>query len=304
MRVLAHIHTFNDADVIDHTIEMILRQTRPVDGILVVDNGSTDGTLDQPNLKHTTVLRHDRNLGTSGAVVSGMRFAIEHGYDWIWIFDADSSPKLDALENLMRCFTRLNPKIQSNTWWLSSLLIQDGRRLHGCNFTSRGIEMIDPRAAPSQYPCHTNMWSGSLYRLDLVQQVGLPNPDYVLDWGDVIYGYEGLLSGYIGFVEQSSLVVHRHHPAATLRYRRIGPRTVKVFYSPPIRCYYHWRNSTYFWLYRYAGENRAYLRVAHLVLYLKSLIKVVLLLNERAPLTRAYLLGFWHGLHGRLTKRW
>ena len=35
MRVLAHIHTFNDADIIDRTIEAVLRQTRPVDGILV-----------------------------------------------------------------------------------------------------------------------------------------------------------------------------------------------------------------------------------------------------------------------------
>ena len=37
MRVLAHIHTFNDADIIDRTIESVLKQTRPVDGILVVD---------------------------------------------------------------------------------------------------------------------------------------------------------------------------------------------------------------------------------------------------------------------------
>jgi rhamnopyranosyl-N-acetylglucosaminyl-diphospho-decaprenol beta-1,3/1,4-galactofuranosyltransferase len=44
MRVLAHIHTFNDADIIDRTIEAVLLQTRPVDGILVVDNASTDGT--------------------------------------------------------------------------------------------------------------------------------------------------------------------------------------------------------------------------------------------------------------------
>src|SRR5229473_6627927 len=34
VRVLAHIHTFNDADIIDRTIETLLRQTRPVDGIL------------------------------------------------------------------------------------------------------------------------------------------------------------------------------------------------------------------------------------------------------------------------------
>ncbi len=79
MRVLAHIHTFNDADVIDQTIEALRRQTRPVDGILIVDNASIDGTLEQPSVKHATVLCHPENLGTSGAVFSGFRNSMPAG---------------------------------------------------------------------------------------------------------------------------------------------------------------------------------------------------------------------------------
>src|SRR2546425_269321 len=101
MRILAHIHTFNDADIIDRTIAAIQAQTRPVDAILVVDNASRDDTLQQPSVKHATVLRLAENTGTSGAVHSGMRFALEQGYDWIWVFDADSTPKPDALEKLL-----------------------------------------------------------------------------------------------------------------------------------------------------------------------------------------------------------
>ena len=101
MRVLAHIHTFNDADIIDRTIAAVLLQTRPVNAILVVDNASTDGTLERPSLKHATVVRHPENLGTSGAVASGFRFALERDYDWIWILDADSLVRPDALEKLL-----------------------------------------------------------------------------------------------------------------------------------------------------------------------------------------------------------
>src|SRR5712691_6870878 len=100
MRVLAHIHTFNDADIIDRTIESVLKQTRPVGG-LVVDNASTDGTLDRTSLGNATVVGHQENLGTSGAIVTGMRFALERDYDWIWIFDVDSIPEPDALEKLL-----------------------------------------------------------------------------------------------------------------------------------------------------------------------------------------------------------
>ena len=68
MRVLAHIHTFNDADIIERTLAMVRRQTRPVDGILIVDNASTDAILDQPSVEGTAIIRHEQNLGTSGAV--------------------------------------------------------------------------------------------------------------------------------------------------------------------------------------------------------------------------------------------
>src|SRR4029077_5100404 len=115
MRVLAHIHTFNDADIIDRTIAAVRRQTPPVDGILVVDNAPTDGTPERPSLKHVTILRHPENLGTSGAVHSGFRFALEQGYDRIWVFAADSVPEPDALEKLLDLSIGWPPKLQDET---------------------------------------------------------------------------------------------------------------------------------------------------------------------------------------------
>jgi glycosyltransferase involved in cell wall biosynthesis len=56
MRVLAHIHTFNDVDVIDRTIDAVRRQTRPVDGILIVDNASRDGTPISPRTAATFII--------------------------------------------------------------------------------------------------------------------------------------------------------------------------------------------------------------------------------------------------------
>ena len=85
-----------------------------------------------------------------------------------------------------------------------------------CNFTPRRIEMLNPPDDPPQYRCDSNMWSGSFYRLDAVQAIDLSDPNYVLDWGDVILGYEGVTCGYIGFVDQSSLVWHHLHPIDTV----------------------------------------------------------------------------------------
>jgi GT2 family glycosyltransferase len=306
MKVLAYLHTYNDAEVIDGTIRALCGQTFPIPEILLVDNASTDGTLDRVYPRKVTIVRHDQNLGTSGAVETGMKYALAHGYDWIYILDADSAPEIDAVENLVQCYQSLSPELQASTWWLSSLPKEAGSGFvhHGCVLTPRGIEMVDPPHQPLYYQCHTNMWTGSFYRLDAVKDVGLPDPNYVLDWGDVIYGYEGMIRGYTGFLDQSSVVLHNQHTVDTVHFRSVGVRLVKLFYSPPIRFYYLWRNSTYFWLYKYKGGNSVRLTWVHFLQYLKWLIKAALFIKGPGPILLACLRGMWDGLHARLENRY
>ncbi len=306
MTVLGYVHTFNDAEVIDGAIRALAEQTYPLPEILLVDNASTDGTLDRVFPSKVTIIKNDQNLGTSGAVAKGMEYALAQGYDWIYILDADSEPQADAVQNLVRCYQNLSPELQASTWWLSSLLkeAESGVVHQGCVFTPRGPKMLDPPQQPSHYRCHTNMWSGSLYRLDAVKKVGLPDPNYVLDWGDVIYGYEGMIRGYTGFIDQSSIVLHHLHPVDTVHFRRLGTRYIKLFYSPPIRFYYMWRNTFYFWIYKYQEGNSAKLVLAHSFQFLKWLIKVSLFIKPPGSMLRACLRGMWDGLNARLENRY
>jgi dTDP-4-dehydrorhamnose reductase len=107
MRVLAHIHTLNDEAVIEQVLDGLRRQTRPADAILIVDNASTDGTLDRTFPADVTIVRNLENLGPSGAVGIGFAHALGHGFDWVWVLDADSVPEPDALENLLAFFEGL-----------------------------------------------------------------------------------------------------------------------------------------------------------------------------------------------------
>src|SRR5207248_11426032 len=109
MRVLAQLHTFNEADVIDQALDRLQRQRRKPDAIIIVDNGSTDRTLDRTFPDWVTVIRHATNLGTSGTVRTGFAYAVTQEFDWIWILDADSVPEPDALENLLGFFELLPP---------------------------------------------------------------------------------------------------------------------------------------------------------------------------------------------------
>lgn len=253
MRVLAHIHTFNDADIIDQTIDAVRRQTRPVDAILIVDNASTDGTLDRPAVKHAKVLRHPTNLGTSGAILTGMRFALEHDYDWIWVFDADSIPDPDALERLLDLYTDLPQSLRDETACLACLPFHqfDGQPLHGSILTSSGRIVVNPAPKERYYTIHVTIWTGSLYRMAAVRKSGFPNPDYVLDMGEYEYGHRMTKAGYKAFMHQDAVIKHQIRGTRSLRrvVLKLGPLALTFYEDTPIRCYYLCRNMLYFTLY-------------------------------------------------------
>jgi GT2 family glycosyltransferase len=324
MRVLAHIHTYNDADIIDRTIESVLRQTRPVDHILVVDNASTDGTADRPSLRHVTILRHRENLGTSGTVITGMRFALEHGYDWIWVFDADSTPEPDALERLLEFYSGLPPELQDETACLACLPYNqvDGLPLHGSLVTRFGRVHIRPTPDRRCYPFHVTIWSGSLYRLAAVRQIGLPNPDYVLDWGEYEYGYHVTKAGYKSFIHQDAVMKHNIRGNQSLQpfKFRLRPLTITFYEDPPIRCYYVCRNTLYFTLYEQEDRRFGLLRPAlwrvrpapgrpglmRGVVWQLLFFTMNFLLRPRthAAQVRACCRGIWHGVSGNLAARY
>jgi rhamnosyltransferase len=307
MRVLAHVQTFNDADIIDRPIEALLQQTRPVEGILVVDNASIDGTLDQPSVKNATVLRHQQNLGTSGAVVSGLRFALEQDYDWIWVFDCDSVPEPDALEKLLDLYASFSPRLQEETAVLSCLPynVSDGAPMHGYRFDQRGSTRVALGPEQCYYPYHFNIWSGCLYRLAAVRRVGLPNPDYVLDWGEGEYGYRLMKAGYKAFIRQDAVLHHniRGYASVTPVEVKRGAATVIKHEFSPIRCYYSCRNIFYFTLYD-SAEMRYGMLCSGSLFVLVLTLKFVLRPRDHGKQIRACFRGIWHGLTGNIAARY
>jgi rhamnosyltransferase len=307
MKVLAHIHTFNDADVIDRTIDAVLRQTRAVDGIVVVDNASSDCTLERPSLRHATVLRHDKNLGTSGTVATGFRFALEQNYDWVWLFDADSNPEPDALEKLLTLYTGWPPAVQDRIGFLSCLPhnVPDGMLLHGGLFTARGLAYAKPALEERYYLFDFTIWSGCLYRTAVIRQIGLPNTDYVLDWGEHEYAYRVMKAGFKAFMVQNSIMHHNIRGEITLKPVEVhlGPLSFSYVILPPIRCYYLFRNAFYFGLYVFK-EGGLHLLLNDGKEMVKLTIKYLLHPRRHKQLISACVRGIWHGLTGNIAARY
>jgi GT2 family glycosyltransferase len=307
MKILGHIHSFNDEEVIDRSLGALMDQTHPVAEILLVDNGSTDRTLQRSFPHKVTVIRHQENLGTSGAVLTGFEYAWAKQFDWIWILDADSAPRREALEKLVDLYRSFPPAQQAQVWLLGSLPIDESTHqpYHAITLTAQGPKMVERDLMQVVYACDATMWSGSLYKMAAAHQIGFPSADYVLDWGEYEYGYRGKRCGFKAFMHQDSIIDHNigGHPGPgfTVGHYRFGPVRFKLVELPPIRWYYVIRNSIYFWFYVY--HQRALSRyVRDSARVGKHLVKLLLL--SRWPSTRACLRGLFDGIFKRMHCRY
>lgn len=255
MRVLAHIHTLNDADVIEHLLDALRCQTRPPDAIVIIDNGSTDGTLDRAFAENVAIVRNSENEGTSGAVQRGLSHALLHEFDWTWIFDADSVPEPDVLENLLAFFDRLPEAAREQVCSLGCWPLTTAGKLKVGPIALEGskLKYLSPSNSGGFTRCDGSLWSGSLYRMAAVALIGLPSVDYVLDIAEVEYGYRARQLGFSSYIIPNGVIRHDvgRQPGAVERLYRLGPIVFRSHDVSPARCYYCARNWIYFWLYQY-----------------------------------------------------
>jgi glycosyltransferase involved in cell wall biosynthesis len=99
-RGLAIVPAFNEVATIGATLDQ-LRSAFPSLDVLVIDDGSDDGTAAVAREAGATVLELPYNLGIGGALRTGFRFADRRGYDWAVQVDADGQHDPDELHAII-----------------------------------------------------------------------------------------------------------------------------------------------------------------------------------------------------------
>ena len=96
------IPAYNEAEFVGDTIRSLLAQTVPPDQIILVDDGSTDGTGDVGRRAGVTVIRPPRNTGSkAGAQTFALPWVRT---ELVMAVDADTTLEPTAVERLMRSF--------------------------------------------------------------------------------------------------------------------------------------------------------------------------------------------------------
>jgi glycosyltransferase involved in cell wall biosynthesis len=98
MRVLLLIPAFNEEPTVG---PLILSAKRHIEDILVVDDGSRDGTGSMASQAGAVVLGLERNMGKGAALKIGFNYALEHRYDYVLTIDADGQHDPNDIPNFL-----------------------------------------------------------------------------------------------------------------------------------------------------------------------------------------------------------
>jgi dolichol-phosphate mannosyltransferase len=98
-RFLVVIPAYNEAD----TIEQLVSESKRYADVCVVDDGSKDETpAILARLDGIHVIRHERNTHIAGAILDGMRYAVDAGYDFVITMDAGLSHDPAAIPSFQK----------------------------------------------------------------------------------------------------------------------------------------------------------------------------------------------------------
>lgn len=213
--VVAVVVTYNRKDLLLECLGGLARQSRPLDGLVLVDNASTDGTpallferglvdrlpeegasaiqefRTRPSLMGgipTLVLRMNENTGGSGGFHEGLKRAYLEGADWIWLMDDDIEPDPRCLEGLLS-FSEISRCLHPRKYFRDGVA-HEWEGYYDLR-TGRRVFQDDPSFKKGFAFCTTNTgcFEGMLVHRSIVDAIGYPDPRFFIGMDDSLYGF-------------------------------------------------------------------------------------------------------------------
>lgn len=197
MKIIAVVVTYNRLELLKRNIAC-LRANRPLDAIVVVNNGSTDGTTawlaSEPGL-HVV---NQANVGGSGGFYMGIREACRLDADWIWCMDDDVFPRPDCLESLLRHAGR------SDVGMLAPRRLMEGKvytnDFQALDLTCPFASLYKGKLSKMQVDAPTEIcgtaFEGPFIRREVVEKIGLPKKELFIFCDDTDYCIRTVQAGY------------------------------------------------------------------------------------------------------------
>jgi GT2 family glycosyltransferase len=280
-RIAAVVVTYQRTAILRDCLKKLNAQSRPLDEIIVVDNGAPGdtGKMLLAEFPDVTYLAMPDNLGAPAGYAAGMRLAYGHGADWAWVFNDDNFTEPAALQACLDVVqARPAGSVKIVAPWH-----QIGERIQKGYLWKRGPVPVDqPTGDP--YPVDLVLLGAALISSTVLEQVGYPREDYFIGFWEWEYCLRTRgLGGEIWVAPEIGVLNLAAGSSGT---------------SPPWRLYYQTRNHLRTVLDRRSPDEVAW----WMGRLLKMMVAITFRRGQKRDRLRMRLLGAWHGLIGKMGK--
>lgn len=212
-RVAVVIPNLNGEDYIKNAIDSLLDQSFSSD-VIVVDNASTDGSLEalKSYKDKIKVIRNNKNFGFAGGVNAGIKYAINTRYDAVALFNNDAVADKNWLKELVNSINQdENVGIATCKIQLENKDLIDST---GEFYTTWGLPF--PRGRGQSVKSYNDedyvfgaSGGASLYRIDMLLEIGLFDEKFFAYYEDTDISYRAQLAGWKVAYNPLSITVHK-----------------------------------------------------------------------------------------------
>ena len=110
MKILIMIPAYNEAENIERVVDNLI-ENYPQYDYVIINDGSTDDTRKISTRRGYNLLDLPVNVGLSGAIKSGMRYANYYGYDYVVQLDGDGQHDPMYIKDLQACMEQTGADI-------------------------------------------------------------------------------------------------------------------------------------------------------------------------------------------------
>jgi len=197
MEIGVVIVTYNRLNKLIETLNQFSKQTKSPAYVLIVNNASTDGTMEYLAEWQTNeggcikiVLNLEENTGGSGGFYEGLKASLDLDADWVWVSDDDAVPECDALEKAYQYLNSSGAMLE-NISAICGQVINYGEIdiNHRKNYITKGIRIIEcpvPREEyqKDQFELNAFSYVGTIISRDKMKLAGVTRKEYFIWWDD------------------------------------------------------------------------------------------------------------------------
>lgn len=235
-KVAAVVVTYNRLTMLKECIDSLRTQTYKNFTIVIINNGSTDGTTEYLQTQTDLIVINQKNVGGAGGFHRGMKYMYDNKeFDALWMMDDDGLAAPDQLAKLIK-YSR-----KYNSMYCNALVINRNNRDRLCSGRKYDSIALDKTEfiPDTMFP-----FNGTFVWRCVIERIGLIKKEMFI-WGDEReYTARVKHAGYkIGTVTQA----RHYHPAFKGKTSNVIPFVSKwkVVLKPSPRDKIFYRNIGY-----------------------------------------------------------